>query len=785
MKALQRKLLMDIRDLRAQVVTLAILVVCGVSVLISSWSSYQALERAQRNYYEKYNFADVFVDFERAPSHILNRVSQIRGIEYAEGRIVEDAMFEVPGQAEPAMGRFVSWESHGILNKIHLIEGRLPEIKSHIEVLVHQSFAKAHRVHAGDRFQVSFRGQKTQVYVSGIAISPEYVYALSPVSLFPDDKHFGVFWMNKSQLEMLTQMQGSYNNIVGRVSKNVSLGAIKAELDHLLKPYGTIGSIDRSKQMSYFFIQDEIRQQKSMAAIIPAIFVLVGAFILNVVVNRLIALQRSQICILKALGYSSLELVLYYWKLITLILVLGIIPAFLVAEGIGRWYADLYEQYFRFPEIKFSFTTQSALLGIAAGLIPGWLSSFRALVQVFQLPPAEGMRPPSPPAFHHSHVEKWGIWKKLEIVEKMLFRNLIFHPLRTMAAVAGISASIGIMVNGSFWTDIVHFMIDRQFRVAQRDDVEVRFLAARPRDVLSTFQKFSGLGLIEGVRSVGVRIKFNHISKESVLIGLDDESQLRRVFDRQGQLVRSSETGLLLSEFFKRAYGIGVGDILEVEVLSGEFPTFTAPVVGFVEDIIGANAYVSPSFLHRKLNEKKTIDTAVFKVETSELERIYLKLKKMPVVSVVSVKSLLLKSFQETIADMIRVFTLILIVFAAAISGAVLFNISRISFSEKSWELASLRILGFHEKRVFNLLYLELGLQVVVAVIPGLLLGYFLSFLSTHWIHSESMAFPLVIEDKTYAQAVLVALVIYFVSATVVFQKVRGLNLSEALKARE
>jgi putative ABC transport system permease protein len=784
-RALQTKLFMDIRDLRAQVVTLAILVVCGVSVLVSSWSSYQALERAQKNYYEKYNFADVFADFQRAPSHILNRISRISGLEYIEGRIVEDALFEIPGQSEPAMGRFVSWEPHKILNKIHLIEGRLPEIKSHIEVLVHKSFAKAHRVHAGDRFQVSFRGQKTQVIVSGIAISPEYVYALSPVSLFPDDKHFGIFWMNKAQLEMLTQMQGSYNNIVGRVSKNVSLGGIKAELDHILKPYGTMGSIDRSKQLSYFFIQDEIRQQKSMAAIIPGIFVLVGSFILNVVVNRLIALQRSQICILKALGYSSVKLVLYYWKLITLILVLGIIPAFVVAEGIGRWYADLYEQYFRFPEIEYSFTRQSSFLGIAAGLIPGWLSSFGALVQVFKLAPAEGMRPPSPPSFHHTHVERWGIWKKLEIVEKMLFRNLIFHPIRTMAAVAGISASIGIMVNGSFWTDIVHFMIDRQFYVAQRNDVEVRFLAARPRDVLNTFKKFSGLGLIEGVRSVGVRIKFKHISKESMLIGLDDTIQMQRIFNYNGKPVLPSDTGLLLSDFFKRAYGIRTGDVVDVEVLSGEFRSFRSSVIGFVEDIIGANAYVSPKFLHRQLNEKNSIDTIVFKIDSTELERIYLKLKKMPVVSVVSVKSLLLKSFQETIADMIQVFTLILIVFAAAISGAVLFNISRISFSEKSWELASLRILGFHERQVFNLLYLELGLQVVVAVIPGLLLGYFLSFLSTHWIHSESMAFPLVIQEKTYAQAFIVAIIIYFASATVIFQKVRGLNLSEALKARE
>jgi putative ABC transport system permease protein len=310
-KILQRKLFRDLRDLKAQVLTLGVLVICGVAVLLSSWSAYQSLETAQKNYYETFKFADIFVDFERAPADVIDRVRGIPGVEHVEGRIVEAVLLDVPGQAEPAVGQFVSWDKSSLLNQIYLIEGRFPDKQAPLEVLVHQSFAKAHGFHAGDQITVFFRGEKTRVQITGVGISPEYIYALSPVSLFPDDKHFGIFWMAPEALEQRTQMQGAYNNMTLRAAHGASLGNIKIAIDQILKPYGTLGSYDRSKQQSHMFIENEIQEQKSIATIIPGIFVLVGAFILNVVMTRLISLQRSQICILKALGYRSGQLALY------------------------------------------------------------------------------------------------------------------------------------------------------------------------------------------------------------------------------------------------------------------------------------------------------------------------------------------------------------------------------------------------------------------------------------------------------------------------------------------
>lgn len=785
MTVFQKKLWRDLKDLKIQVLTLAILVICGVSVMVSSWSAYRSLADAGQKFYEKYNFADVFVEFERAPSDVMERVRTIQGIEMAEGRIVEDVLMDMPGQSEPAMGRFISWNQGTLINKIYLREGRFPEPGSMHDILVHESFAKAHKLHSGDNFTVYFRGEKTRVRVCGIGISPEYVYALSPLAFLPDDKHFGIFWMDSEALEQLAQKQGAYTSIVIKASRNAQLGEIKSRLDQIVKPFGSLGAYDRSKQMSNMLLTDEIQEQKSLATLIPAIFVLVGAFILNIVMNRLIGLHRAQICILKALGYTSLDLSVYYFKLASVILLVGVLPAMVFAQGIGQWYASLYEQYFRFPKIDFSLTRESVLVGLAAGLIPGWLASLRALVAVFKLPPAEGMRPPSPPPFHKSILEKRGLMRAKDIRARMIFRDLFFHPMRSISAILGIAAATAILVNGSFWLDVVDFMLKRQFQEMSREDLEVRFIRPRKEDVLNEISRIPGVYYLEGARTVPVRMHFKGIFKDTAIIALRDRAAMRQVLDEMGNPIFAPPSGVLLSGHFRRNYSLRVGDVVQFEVLQGPQRTIKVAIAGFIDDVIGTSVYIRPELIQKLLGEEPSIDTAYLKIDPALKEQIYIKLKESPVVASVMVKDLLVKSFKRTIMEMIVVFTLILILFAVAISGAVLFNISRITLSEKSWELASLRIMGFDVGPVFNLLFLQLGVQVLTAVIPGLLFGYGISYLTVHLIHSDTFRFPLVIENSTYALAGFVILTTYLLGGFVLYKKIEALNLSEALKARE
>jgi putative ABC transport system permease protein len=785
-KALHLKLFRDLKAMGVQVFTIAILIIGGISVLVSSWSSYQTLQKSKESFYQDYRFADIFAEMVRAPNSIAHKVSQLKGIDLAESRIIKEGLVDVPGQVEPALGNFISW--HGEqqqINLIYLRQGRMPQAGSHMEVVVHEAFAVAHKLKMGDTIQALLGGKQRPLVISGIGLSPEYVYALSPIAPLPDDKHFGIFWLRHKDLEALTGMEGAFNSLQLRVSKGASIEELKRQIDLILQPYGNIQSYDRSRQVSNLFVEDEIRQQRVMAAIMPSIFLAVAMFILNIILSRLIALHRGKIATLKSLGYGAWALTFHYFQLVTIILLTGIVPSLFVGAWIGKWYTALYKDFFRFPSIDFSISATAIGLGILAGLIPGWLGAAEALFRVFSLRPAEALQPPSPPNFQKGLLERTGISSQLSVFSKMILRSLLFRPFRLLLSVLGISAALGILINGSFWTDVIDFMMNRQFQEMRREDLTVRLIHPRDLSVFAELKSIPGVLMSEGERSVPVRMQFLNFKKELSLLGWNQKSQLSQILDKEGKKIEPISGGVLLSRYFESEFSIKVGDQVNLKVLEGSQRQFPVPVMGFVDDLIGQQAYALKSDLHRWLKEKPVVDTVQVKIDPHFAESIYVSLKERPEVAGLSIRRLLLKSFNETVGDMILTFTVVLYVFAVAIAGAVMYNSARIGFSERGWELASMRILGFGVGPTFELLFIDIGLQVLLALLPGLALGYGLSFLSTEFIHSDMFKFPLVINLSTYGAGVLVLMLTFLASGLFLYQKVRKLDFSEALKARE
>lgn len=790
MKGLQRKLLRDLKTMQAQILTIAILIICGISVLVSSWSSYQSLERSKESYYKNFHFADIFAELVRAPESVVANLGQLEGIERVESRLIKDGLVNVPNQTEPALGRFISWnEQRQKLNLIYLRQGRLPQASSNIEVLVHESFASAHNLKPGDHLQVLLSGQLKTLVISGIGLSPEYVYALSPVAPLPDDKHFGIFWLRRQDMETITGLNNAFNSVQLKVSDKVITPAtveeLKRKIDSILQPYGNIHSYDRSRQISNMFVEDEIRQQRAMAVIMPAIFLSVAMFLLNVILSRLIALHRGAIATLKSLGYGAWVLTFHYFQLVSLILITGLIPSIFVGAGIGKLYAQLYRDFFRFPVIDFSLSPSSVGLGILMGLLAGWLGAANALSQVFFLEPAEALRPPNPPPFQKGLFERLGFTKNLSVFSKIVLRSLLSRPLRTLLNIVGMASAIAILINGSFWTDVIDFMINRQFHEMRRSDLTVRLLHPQDPSVFSELNQLPGILMVEGERNIPVRFQFRNFRDDISVLGWSEDAQLNRVLDKAGKVIRPIQGGVILGRYFEKKYSLRSGDSIKITALEGEQREVTVPIIGFVDDLLGKQAYALKSDLHRWMREKTVVDTLQLKIDPQFSEKIYVALKEKPEVADISSRKLLLKSFSQTIANMILTFTIILYFFAIAIAGAIMYNSARISFSERAWEMASLRILGYGQGMTFELLFIDIGLQLLLALVPGILLGYYLSSLIIKVIHNDTFTFPLVIELSTYGSGVLILIVTFLMSGIFLYQKILQLDFSSALKARE
>ncbi|HND84267.1 MAG TPA: ABC transporter permease [Pseudobdellovibrionaceae bacterium] len=785
MKALTKKLIQDLKSMMAQTLTIAVLIIGGVSVLVSSWSSYESLLSAMESFYDNYHFAHLFAETTRAPESVAARLASIDGVQIVNTRIVKDGQIIVPTQREPAVGRFISVETGQSLNILYLRKGRMPHKANQLEIVLHEAFATAHKIDVGQVLTIRIGGVMRRTEVVGIGLSPEYVYSLGPAASLPDDLHFGIGWLNRGELASMTGMDGVFNSVVMQADTRSSWNLIKSKIDFLLKPYGGLDSYDREHQLSHLFVSDEIRQQKIMAYVMPGIFLAVAIYILNVVITRTIELQRSQIATMKSLGYSSYQLSLFYFALTTAMVTVGLMPALGAGVWLGKWYAKIYKDYFRFPDIQFQVSPVVYFAAILVVLVPSWLAAAASLQRVFKLNPAEALRPPSPVSYQNQLIEKvWGRFN-LEIYTKMILRSLFFRPWRFVLSVIGVAAAMAILINGSFWIDVIDFMMDQQFQKMRREDVEVAFVQPQRNQVISELQGIKGVLLVEGERRLPVKLKYSHFNKEVLLIGRSANSQMSRTLDRFGNIHIPQPGTVILSRYFESLMNIKVGDQIALQMIEGSQREVTVRVQSFVDDLIGQQIYALKNDVHQWFDEAPVMNRVTLKIDGLKNDDVYLELRDRPNVASVGVRKQVVESFHRTVAEMILTFTFVLYFFAAAIAMAVLYNLSRVSFSERSWELASLRILGIRIRDTFEVLFIDIGLQVLISLVPGFALGYYLCFLSTDLIHNDTLKFPMVFDIKTYAGAGIVIICILILSGYLMYLKVRKLDLSEALKARE
>ncbi|MFM2281900.1 MAG: hypothetical protein RLZZ444_4131, partial [Pseudomonadota bacterium] len=244
MAVLDRKLMRDLWRMRVQVLAIALVMACGVATIVTALGAHRSLLETRSAFYERYRFANVFATVTRAPDEIGDRLAAVSGVGGMELRIVKAAILDIEGMAEPAAGIAVSIPDRGepAVNRLYLRAGRLPDASREGEIAVVENFAKAHRMEVGSRFRAIMNGRKRLLTVTGIVLSPEYIYSIGPGDMVPDQRRFGVFFMPKSALAGIFDMQGAFNDVSLRVLRGASVQTVIDRLDAILKPYGGTGA---------------------------------------------------------------------------------------------------------------------------------------------------------------------------------------------------------------------------------------------------------------------------------------------------------------------------------------------------------------------------------------------------------------------------------------------------------------------------------------------------------------------------------------------------------------
>lgn len=786
--ALDKKLLRDLASLRGQVITIALVVACGIASYIAMRTAYDSLLGARDEYYEKYRFADVFAALKRAPRALVPRMASLPGVVEVQTRVVEHALVPLEGMPRPASGTVLSVGRHteAELNRIYIKEGRELDSRHQDEVLVIEGFALAHRIRPGDSLPVVINGTLRDLRVVGVALSPEYVMTIAPGQLSYDPALSPVLWMNPDALEAAFRLEGGFNHVALRLARDADLSAVLTALDALLKPYGGIGSVGRDKQQSNFMLNGELTQLHAMAGFVPYLFLGVAALLVNVVLSRLIQLQRSSIATLKAVGYPDRSIALHYLKLVSTIVCLGAVLGIAVGSYFGKSMMDLYTgQFFRFPESHYLLAPSAVVFSVGVSLAAACLGAMFAVKQVAQMPPAEAMRPPAPARFRRSVLEAIGIWRWLSPAARMIWREVTRSPVRLALSASGIALAVGINVVARSMVDSMEYLIDVQFHRSMREDLNVTFIRPVPKEALSSLRELPGVYFAESMRSVPVRFRAGHRYRDSVLQGYPEPQVLRRLVDDKAMEHPIPEDGLLMTEMLGQILGILPGDTVTIEVREGDFQTKVARVAGFVREPFGLSGHMTAGSLSRLLGDTGPVSTALLVVDPDQTGAIERRLKAVPTVASVSSPKDFRRQFNEQSAAVMNVFMFIMSLFAAIIAVGVIYNNARVALSQRSRDLASLRVLGFTRREVATILFGEQAVQVALAVPMGLYIGRGLARAMLSNADPETYRLPVSISTTTYVFAIAVTLGSAVFSAFLLERKLRELDLIGVLKTRE
>jgi putative ABC transport system permease protein len=784
---LDHKLLRDLWHMKGQACAIGLVIAVGVAMLVMMTGLVTSLGDTRDAYYERYRLAEVFAPVTRAPEHLADRLAAIDGVNAVEPRVTGGALIDLPATDLPVQAQAVSLPDLRAprLNDVYLTDGRMIDSDHSDEILLLQSFASAHGLRPGDRISATMNGARRGFRIVGLAQSPEFLYTTAPGELIPDDARFGVIWMNRSALAAAYDMEGAFNEALMSLSRGANEAAVLNAVDRILDPYGGTGAYPLADQMSNRFVSEEIGGLEATAAGVPPIFLAVAAFLLYIVINRMVQSEREEIGLMKAFGYTNTEIGAHYFKLVMAIAVGGALAGCLMGIAGGRALIQVYVAYFKFPFLVFGLDPASFVIGVGVSIASASVGGLLVLRSVFALTPATAMRAPAPPDYSRTGRLGQTVNRWLDQPSRMVLRRITRQSGRMAGAMIGIACGMALSV--SMITIYAGFdrTIDLTFNVIDRSDVTVSFTHAVSDTSILELRRMPGVTYAEPVRQVPVVLRNGLDSHRGVITGLAPQARLSRALDSDLADIPLDGSGIVLSTALADIVNIRSGETLTVEVREGRQPILQIPVTAVAESLLGSPAYMDLDALNCALREPNRVSGAYLSIDEARAGDIYAALQDMPTVAGVGIKSDAEVAFQTLMNTGAGAIRYVMGAIAFVITFGIVYNAARIAYAERARDLASLRVIGFTKGETAFVLLGELAIVTLAALPLGALLGYYLSFGIAAGFSSELYQIPATFDSASYGFASIVVIGAAIASGWMVKRDIDRAELVSALKTRE
>lgn len=787
MRALDKKLLRDVWRMRLHAAGVALVLGCGLSILVMAVGMRGSMGRTRTAYYAERNMADLAVSLVRAPDRVAHQLAEAPGVQAVEARISGVALLDLPDVEQPPSARLVSLPRDGrpLVNDLTLARGRWPDPARANEIILSQAFADANRIEPGDTLAATMYGRRQTLHVVGIANSPEFVFVAAPGELFRQADRFGVIWMGREALARAYDLDGAFNDAVFTLGRNANPSETIAAIDRILAPYGSTGAYGRDRMISDRFLSEELRQLSTMATFIPALFLITAAFLVNIAMSRVIATERSNIGLLKAFGYSDAAVAWHYAKSALIFAAIGAFLGSAAGVALGRAVADLYREYYHFPRLDFSASPATFIGAWAAGFAAALAGCLVSVLRAARLAPAAALTPPRPTAFF---AEGGGVAEfaaKLDAKSRIIMRRIARFPRRAGTTSLGVAFAIALLVVARTFPAEMDYLLDVNFGVANRQDITLTFAEARDQAVLHQVERLPGVLYAEPFRVDDIVLRHNGRTVHEAVFGVPPAARLSRVVGANQTPIPPPISGIALARALAQKLDARPGDEIRVEQTRGQRIATTVRVSTIVDPMIGSSAYMELGALSRLLREPGRISGAHLMMDPAHMTTFNRRIKQIPVIAGASYVGQAEASMRQEFDEGVGVMNFIYAAFAAIMAGGVAFSAARITLAEQERDLATLRVLGFTRAEVSYILIGELMALALIAAPAGIAFGTLLAIWLMQLFQTDMYAFPFVFNPGGYAFAVTFTLVCVAAAALVVRMGIDKLDMIGVLKARD
>lgn len=584
-------------------------------------------------------------------------------------------------------------------------------------------------------------------------------------------------------------MPGIYNEVVflydkdksGSIQGKIEENDIVRDVEDQLKSYGLTRTTKAKDQMSNSIVTQEIDHQKNVRIVLPALFLMIAALVLMMMLSRMIKRDRIKIGVLKAIGYSNVQVLSHYVKYSLLAGFLGGILGILIGMMLEGYVTALYVEFFSMPsyEVKFYYGFYALVILLSCGFCA--LSGALGARESMYITPAESMQSEAPKSGKRILLEKlpW-FWRRLSFSRKMIVKNVFRNKKRSIFILAGVALTFGMMLFTLTMPQVVDDVMVKHFSEFQRMDYNISFYNPVTEKSIRDLQHEIPNAYIEGKIEYPFDLSQGNKSKTTVVVGIQEDTEFFELKDLNGKVLNVRPGGILLAENLAKSLRVAQGDQIKIETLLPGRKNVTITVQGVVKQSLGMNAYMEINDMGARLLERNTVNGVYLDSKEPDAVR---KLKQADMVSTIMSTEEMKQSYHQFLG--LIAISIGCLVFLSGILGfCIVYNATIVSLGEREMEFSSLRVLGFSKDEIFHMVLWENALLSVAGIILGVPLGFFMTSYGTLAFSTDIYTLYMEPTLLAAAEAFVLTVVFLLLSQVAAHQKVNRLDFLQALKNR-